>query len=205
MTAHRDKPVKPVWETGQTGFAWAAEKNIARGKNPTHQAIDLPIRSMDQSETLGTVGVPRGLPLSKSSVPKTHSIKRNRKSTLKNTFPWKPPKTLKSKPFRRICWINITKKRGTRSSYVTSNKNPSKKRPQNFSTKIPRKGSENHRKGKTGGTQSSLKESRRIIYTYHERFIQGLASAQSSFPLTISHHEALKLLLEIPREKEEKK
>jgi hypothetical protein len=34
-------------------------------------------------------------------------------------------------------------------------------------------------------------------------FIEGLASAQSSYPLTISHHEALKLVLEIPREKEE--
>jgi hypothetical protein len=36
-----------------------------------------------------------------------------------------------------------------------------------------------------------------------KRFIQGLASAQSSYPLTRSHHEALKLVLEIPREKEE--
>jgi hypothetical protein len=50
-------------------------------------------------------------------------------------------------------------------------------------------------KGKTGGTQPSLEEPRRIIYTYHERFIQGLASARSSFPLTRSHHEALKLVL----------
>jgi hypothetical protein len=31
------------------------------------------------------------------------------------------------------------------------------------------KGSENHQKGKTGETQSSLEEPRRIIYTYHER------------------------------------
>jgi hypothetical protein len=51
-------------------------------------------------------------------------------------------------------------------------------------------------KRKTGGTQTSLEESRRIIYTYHEGFIQGLASARSSFPLTRSHHEALKLVLE---------
>jgi hypothetical protein len=60
---------------------------------------------------------------------------------------------------------------------VISNKIPSKKRPQNFPTENPRKGSKNHQKGKTGGTQSSLEEPRRIIYTYHERFIQGLASA----------------------------
>jgi hypothetical protein len=70
-----------------------------------------------------------------------------------------------------------------------------KETPSNLPTEIPRKGSENHQIGKTGGTQSSLEESRQIIYTYHERFIQGLASARSSFPLTRSHHEALKLVL----------
>jgi hypothetical protein len=32
-------------------------------------------------------------------------------------------------------------------------------------TRIPRKGSENHRKRQTGETQSSLEEPRRIIYT----------------------------------------
>jgi hypothetical protein len=56
-------------------------------------------------------------------------------------------------------------------------KNPSKKRPQIFPPKNPRKGSENHQKGKTGGTQSRFEEPCRIIYTYHESFIQGLASA----------------------------
>jgi hypothetical protein len=97
------------------------------------------------------------------------------------------------------------KKRGTRSSYVTSNKNPSNKRPQILSTENPRKRSKNHQKGKTGGTQTSLEEPRRIIYTYQERFIQGLASARSSFPLTRSHHEALKLVLEILRKIGERK
>jgi hypothetical protein len=32
--------------------------------------------------------------------------------------------------------------------------------PQNFPTEIPRKGTENHQKGKTGGTQPSLEEPR---------------------------------------------
>jgi hypothetical protein len=67
--------------------------------------------------------------------------------------------------------------------------------PQNFPTEIPRKGPENHQKGKTGEAQTGLEEPRRIIYTYHERFIQVLASARSSFPLTRSHHEALMLVL----------
>jgi hypothetical protein len=60
---------------------------------------------------------------------------------------------------------------------------------------IPRKGSQNHQKRKTEEAQTSLEEPRRIIYTYHERFIQGIASARSSFPFTRSHHQALKLVL----------
>jgi GH43 family beta-xylosidase len=69
-----------------------------------------------------------------------------------------------------------------------------KETPQNFPTENPSKGSENHQKGKTGEAQTSLEEPHRVIYTYHERFIQGLTSAPSSYPLTRSHHEALKLV-----------
>jgi hypothetical protein len=49
---------------------------------------------------------------------------------------------------------------------VTSNKNPSKKCSQNFSTEIPRKDLENYQKGKMGETHPSLEEPCRIIYTY---------------------------------------
>jgi recombination DNA repair RAD52 pathway protein len=38
-TAHRAKPVRPVWETGQAGFAWTVGKNTARGKNSTFQLV----------------------------------------------------------------------------------------------------------------------------------------------------------------------
>jgi hypothetical protein len=46
------KPVRPVLP-GQSGRTQPA------GKNSKLQAIDLPIRSTDQSETLGVVGAPR--------------------------------------------------------------------------------------------------------------------------------------------------
>jgi hypothetical protein len=127
--------------------------------------------------------------------PKTHSTKRNRKSTLKNSFPCKPAKGLKSKPFRRDCWSKITKQRGTMSSYMTSNKNTSKKRPPKLPHENSKKRLRKSQKGKMGEAQTSLEEPRRIIYAYHEWFIQGVASARSSFPLTRSHHEALKLVL----------
>jgi hypothetical protein len=38
-----------------------------------------------------------------------------------------------------VCWSKITKKRGTRSSYVTSNKNPSKKCPKTSHGKFQEK------------------------------------------------------------------
>jgi hypothetical protein len=90
-TAHRAKPVRSV-------FAWIVGKNTARGKNSTLLPIDLLIRSTDQGETLVIVGVPRGLPLARSSVPKTHSIKQNRKSTHTNTSKPRTPKPPISSP-----------------------------------------------------------------------------------------------------------
>jgi hypothetical protein len=46
--------------------------------------------------------------------------------------------------------------------------NPKEKGLKTASRKLPRKGSENHQKGKLGRTQTSLEEPCRIIYTYHE-------------------------------------
>jgi hypothetical protein len=62
----------------------------------------------------------------------------------------------------------VTKKRGTPTSCVIPKTNPAKKDLRKLLTKIPRKSPENNQKGKTGETQSSLEEPRRIIYTYHE-------------------------------------
>jgi hypothetical protein len=70
-----------------------------------------------------------------------------------------------------------------------------KETPPKLPHENPSKGPENHRKEKTGEPQTSLEEPLQIIYRYQERSIQGLASAQSSFHLTRSHHEALKLVV----------
>jgi hypothetical protein len=51
---------------------------------------------------------------------------------------------------------------------VTPTPNPAKKFPQNSTTKIPRKGSENYQKRENRRDNKSLEEPRRIIYTYHE-------------------------------------
>jgi hypothetical protein len=104
------KPVRPV-------LAWTVAKNTTHGKNSNLPPIDLPIRSTDQSETLGIVGVPRGIPLARSSVPKIHSIKRNRKSTLKNTSNPRTTKRAKLSPLTRGFGRGIKDKRTTKGSH----------------------------------------------------------------------------------------
>jgi predicted component of type VI protein secretion system len=55
-------------------------------------------------------------------------------------------KTTKSRPIQGGSWGKVTSQRGTRSSYVTPKKNPTRNRPQNSATKITTKSSENHQK-----------------------------------------------------------
>jgi hypothetical protein len=154
------KPVRPV-------FSWNIGKNTTRGKNSTHPPIDLPIRSTDLSETLGIDGVPRGLPLAKSSVPKTHSIKRNRKSTLTNTSNPRTSKPPKSSHLTHGFGRGITAQRTTKGSHKFPTSNPQEQGPENNPRKSPREGTENHHQEQPGTTEPNHEEPRRIIYTCH--------------------------------------
>jgi hypothetical protein len=147
-------------------LVWTVGMNSARGKNSNLPPIDLPIPSTDQSETLGIVGVPRGLPLARSLVPKTHSIKRNRKSTLKNTSNPRTPKTPKPSPLTHVFGRGIKGKRTTKCSHEFPPSNHQDQGPKNTLRKPPREGSENHHHEQPGTTQQSLEEPHRIIYTY---------------------------------------
>jgi hypothetical protein len=151
---------------GKPVFAWTVGKNTARGKNSTLPPIDLPIRSTDQSETLGIVGVPRGLPLARSSVPETHSIKRNRKSTLTNTSNPRTPKPPKSSLLTHGFGRGIAAQRTTKGSHKFPPSNPQEQGPKNTLRKPPREGSENHHQEQPRTTQQGLEEPRRFIYTY---------------------------------------
>jgi hypothetical protein len=170
------KPVRPV-------FAWTVGKNKARGKNSTHLSIDLPIRSTDQSETLGIDGVPRGLPLARSSVPKTSSIKRNRKSTLTNTSNPRTPKPPKSSPLTHRFGRGITAQRTTKGSHKFPPSNPQEQAPENNPRKSPREGTENHHQKQPGTTHPNLEEPRRIIYTSHKGSYKVKLAARPSNPL----------------------
>jgi hypothetical protein len=111
------KPVRPVWETGETGSGLDSREELNPRDNSNLPPIDFPIHSTDQSETLGIVGVPCGLPLARSSVPETHSIKRNQKSTLENTSNPRTPKTPKSSPLTHEFGRGIKGKRTTKGSH----------------------------------------------------------------------------------------
>jgi hypothetical protein len=155
------KLVRPV-------FAWTVRKNTARVKNSTLPSIDLLIRSMDQSETLGIDGVPRGLPLARSSVPETHSIKRNRKSTLTNSSNPRTPKPPKSSPLTHGFGRGITAQRTMTCSHKFPPSNPQEQGPENNPRKSQREDYKNHHQEQLGTTYPKLKEPRRIIYTCHK-------------------------------------
>jgi hypothetical protein len=65
-------------------------------------------------------------------------------------------------------WEGNHKKKNHKGFMHTPPPNPKEKCLKTATRKSPRKGSENHKKGKTGEAQSSLEEPRQIIYTYHE-------------------------------------
>jgi hypothetical protein len=77
-------------------------------------------------------------------------------------------KTPKLSPFSHEFGRGIKGKRTTKGSCIYPPTNPKEKGLEIAPRKSPRKGSENHQKGKLGRTQTSLEEPR-IIYTNHER------------------------------------
>jgi hypothetical protein len=130
---------------------------------------------------------------------KTPGIKSQSSST---TRTWAPTKTTKSESFPQDLRDKITKKRGTPTSCVIPKANPTKKCLQKLPTKIPRKISENHQKGEMSGDKETLYEPRRIFYTYHGWFIQGLESRPNIQPSLKVNHEALKLAYGKPKGRE---
>jgi hypothetical protein len=76
-------------------------------------------------------------------------------------------KTPKSSSFSHGFGRGIKGKRTMKGSRIYPPPKPQKKGLEIIPRKSPRKGSENHQKGKPGRTQTSLEEPRQIIYTNH--------------------------------------
>jgi hypothetical protein len=92
---------------------------------------------------LGIDGVPRGLPLARSSVPENHSIKRNQKSTLKSTSNPRTPKLPKSSPLACGFGRGIKGNRTTKGSHEFAPSNPQEQGPEKNPLKTSKRG---HRK-----------------------------------------------------------
>jgi hypothetical protein len=135
-------------------------------KNSKPQVIDLLIRSTDQSETLGIVGEPHGLPLARSSVPKNPL---NQKESEVSPQEHLPLETTENTQIEAVLEGLLDQSHQAKRHKVLIRdiqQEYLKETPRKHSTEIPRKDPENHQKGKTGATHSSLEEPRRIIYTY---------------------------------------
>jgi hypothetical protein len=65
----------------------------------------------------------------------------------------------------------------------------------------PKASHKNHQKGEMLGDKETLDEPRRIFYTYHERFIQGLTRRPNIQPSVEINHEAFKLAYRKPKGK----
>jgi hypothetical protein len=95
-------------------------------------------------------------------------MKRNGRTSTKNTPNPRTPKTPKSSPFSHRFGKGIKVKITTKGSCIYPPTNRREKGLQITPRNTPRKGSEKYQKRKAGRTQTSLDEPRRIIYTYHE-------------------------------------
>jgi hypothetical protein len=84
-------------------------------------------------------------------------IKRNHRFRLSREGTRASQKTTKSSPIQGDSWGKITSQGGTRSSYVTPNKNLARNHHQNSATKITTKIFENHQKGQRERQYKSLR------------------------------------------------
>jgi hypothetical protein len=89
--------------------------------------------------------------------PLTPYNSRNRESRASTSRTQRTKKPPKSKAFLQDLRGKITKKRGTPTSCVIPKTNPAKKHLQKLLTKISRKSSENHQKGKWERQQIDLR------------------------------------------------
>jgi hypothetical protein len=144
---------------------------------------------------LGIDGAPHGLLLARSSVPKTHSIKRNRKSTLKSTSSPRNPKPPKSSPLTHGFGRGITAQRTTKGSHKFPPSNPQEQGSENAPRKSPRGRTENHHQEQPETTHPNL--GNHAESSIHATKVHTRSSLPPDHPTlsTRYHHEALKLVL----------
>jgi hypothetical protein len=93
---------------------------------------------------------------------------KNRRISTKNTINPRTTKTPKMIPFSHGFGRGIKGKRTTKSSCIYPQQIVEGKASKSLHEKHQEKAPKITKKEKSGRTQTNLKESRRIIYTYHE-------------------------------------
>jgi hypothetical protein len=136
-----------------------------------------------------------GYPWLEARSPKTHSIKRNRKSTLKSTSNPRTPKPPKSSPLTHGFGRGITAQRTTKGSHKFPHQIPK--------SKVPKTPQENHQKRASKITTKNNGEQHiQTLRNHAKSSIHATkVHTRSSLPpdhttlSTRSHQEALKLVL----------
>jgi hypothetical protein len=111
-------------------------------------------------------GLPPVQPLPQRNRPEMLTIKGNHGFRPSRSRTRATRKTIKSRPIQEGSWGKVNSQRGTRSSYVTPNKNPARNCPENSATKITTKSSENQQKdGRERQHQSLRNHAESSIHT----------------------------------------
>jgi hypothetical protein len=111
-------------------------ENLAAGQASSFRR---PIHPTDCSKTSRIDGLPPGQPIPRRNRTKTPTIKGNHRFRPSGSRTRATRKTTKSRSIQGSSWGKVTSQKGTRSSYVTPNKNPARNHP-----KLRQ---ENHKKG----------------------------------------------------------
>jgi hypothetical protein len=128
--------------------------------------------------------------LARSSIPKTHSIKRNRKSTLKSISNPRTPKTPKSSPLTRGFGRGIKDKRTTKGShkFLPSNRQEQgpENTPRNHQERAPKITTKNNREQQNIALRNHAESS------IHAKEVHTRSSLPPDYP-TLSQDLTMKL------------
>jgi hypothetical protein len=192
----RVAPVRSVRGTGPTGVAWSSrdeqDPRVNTPKSKPRSPESLHGLAQDFGDSRNTSWGVHSQVYVHQNLPNQEESKKN---LAKNSSNPRAPKTPKSSPLTHGFGSGIKGKRTMKGSHIHPPPNPQEQGAENTPRNPPREGSKNHHQEQTGTTQPSLEEPRRIIYTYQRGSYKVKLAAQSSNPLTRSHHEAFKLIL----------
>jgi hypothetical protein len=162
---------------------------------PPKPSLDLPNRSTGLDKTLGIIGTPHEEYIAKFNPTKTCPNKRNQGNPAKNNSNPRTRKTPKSSPFTHGLGRGMTAQRTMNGSHKFLHQIPKSKVPKttegNHQERAPKITTKNNREQHIQTLRNHAKSS------IHATKVHARSSLPPDHPTlsTISHHEALKLVL----------